>query len=133
MAREVGRGVEWAIAQNVHVSSISASLYQFSNEKREEQNGIGMFQHLYPLTPSSLYSFPPFFFLFFASVLPFFLFDFFFFFFKYKVYTPWLLPAFLSCRSISRPHFCFFFFIGPFPSSSSETSRQTQGPKKEKS
>jgi hypothetical protein len=74
MAREVGRGVEWAIAQNVHVSSISASLYHFSNEKREEQNGIGMFQHLYPLTPSSLYSFPPFFFLFFcfrSSVLSF--------------------------------------------------------------
>jgi hypothetical protein len=73
MAREVGRGVEWAIAQNVHVSSISASLYHFSNEKREEQNGIGMFQHLYPLTPSSLYSFPPFsfFFCFRSSVLSF--------------------------------------------------------------
>ena len=102
--------------------------------KRGEQNGIGKFQHLHPLTPSSPYSFHPFFFLF-LLLLPFsrsfFLTFFFFFFFlniKYILLGSFLL-SFLPI-DISAP---FFFFIGPFPSSSSETSRQTKGSKKEKS
>ena len=62
--------------------------------------------HLHPIPPSPLFlSFFFFcFFRFFRSPPSFFL-TCLFLFFKYKVYTPWLLPAFLSCRSISRPHF----------------------------
>ena len=78
---------------------------------------------------------PPLFLSFFASssVLPFFLFDFFLLFFFFLNIKYILLGSFLLSFlpiDISAP---FFFFIGPFPSSSSETSRQTKGSKKEKS
>ena len=96
--------------------------------KRGEQNGIGKFQHLHPLTPSSPYSFHPFFFLF-LLLLPFsrsfFLtFFFFFFFFKYKVYTPWLLPAFLPADRYLGPIFFLYRSISIFQQRNEQTNER---------
>ena len=71
---------------------------------------------------------PPLFLSFFASssVLPFFLFDFFllFFFLKYKVYTPWLLPAFLPADRYLGPIFYPYRSISIFQQRNEQTNER---------